>query len=119
MLLGFLLCFPETARSIVGNGSSGAKSHLKSTKKRAQVNERGNRFPFPNPVACLHVLWNKNTASIIFVGSILYTTFCCVAASMSTLFIKVYDLNYLNAGLVYLPLGIGGMLAAFTIGMSL
>ena len=33
--------------------------------------------------------------------------------------IRLYDLNYLTGGLIYLPCGIGGVLAAYTIGKLL
>ena len=123
-LLCFLLFFPETARILVGNGSESTKSHLVfralircSPRTRSDEEVLKCSLPFPNPIACLRVLWNKNTACVILVGSIFYTFFCCIGASLSTLCISLYDLNYLEAGLIYLPSGVGGIIAAYSSGM--
>jgi len=43
----------------------------------------------------------------------------CLAACFSTLMIRLYSLNYLTGGLIYLPCGIGGVLAAYTTGKLL
>lgn len=45
--------------------------------------------------------------------------FSCLAASLSTLSINLYDLSYLDAGLLYMPAGIGGVLAAYLAGKSI
>lgn len=123
-VLSFLLFFPETARILVGNGSKNTTSLLVfrapiGCSLRTRRNEEAPKrsLVFPNPLACLRVLWNRNTACVILVGSIFYTVFCCLGASLSTLCIRIYDLNYLEAGLVYLPSGIGGIIAAYTAGM--
>ncbi|KAL8938935.1 MAG: hypothetical protein Q9216_003621 [Gyalolechia sp. 2 TL-2023] len=52
----------------------------------------------------------------MFVGGVFYTVFSCLAASLSTTCIRLYDLNYLDAGLVYLPAGVGGIVAAYSTG---
>jgi hypothetical protein len=61
---------------------------------------------------CLSLLLAKDTAAVVFAGAFLYTTFCVIPASLGTLFIRIYDLNQLQAGLVYLPFGIGCTVAA-------
>lgn len=52
-------------------------------------------------------------------GGITYTVFSCLAASLSSQMIHLYHLDYLTGGLVYLPSGIGGILAAYTTGRIL
>ncbi|KAI4106603.1 MAG: hypothetical protein L6R37_002104 [Teloschistes peruensis] len=55
----------------------------------------------------------------MFVGGVFYTVFGCLAASLSTTFVELYDLNYLEAGPAYLPAGLGGILAAYATGKLL
>lgn len=50
------------------------------------------------------------------VGGVFYMVFSCLATSPSTLSIDLYDLNYLDAGLVYMPAGFGVILAAYLTG---
>lgn len=61
---------------------------------------------FPNPLKALIVLSHPDTAVTITAGSILYMIFCASNASLSTTFIAIYDINELDAGLIYLPYGI-------------
>jgi hypothetical protein len=44
-------------------------------------------------------------------------TLTCLQASLSSLFIEIYGLNELQAGLIYLPFGIGCAVAAFGTGV--
>ena len=52
----------------------------------------------------------------MLVGGMFYTVHTCLAASLSTICIDLYGLSYLEAGLVYLPAGVGGILAAYSTG---
>ncbi|PGH11174.1 hypothetical protein AJ79_05016 [Helicocarpus griseus UAMH5409] len=130
-----VLFLPETFRFIVGNGSrkvSGLHRTLFSypqqlISSRSQnvcassedtSNDEVARKPFrvPNPLASLRILWAKDTALIMLINGIYYTNFSCLQASMSTLFIKLYGLSELHAGLVYLPFGVGSCLGAYCSG---
>lgn len=46
-------------------------------------------------------------------GGIFYTVSSHLAASLPRICIDLYDLNYVEPGLIYLPAGIGGILAAY------
>ncbi|TAQ86947.1 hypothetical protein B7494_g4729 [Chlorociboria aeruginascens] len=122
------LFLPETSRFIVGNGSRKVSivhrtlfsifrlSRLSHSPKSFADPENGQpelqagaprkQFRFPNPLASLKLLWAKDTALITSIYGILYMNFSCLQASMSTLFINLYGLSELQAGLVYLPFGI-------------
>ncbi|KAL8832479.1 MAG: hypothetical protein Q9191_000249 [Dirinaria sp. TL-2023a] len=128
-LLILSLIMPETSRKMVDNGSilpprlisRPLFSHLKSSTSRrsdATVAPRGT-VRFPNPLTCLAALWQRTSFLVILVGGIQYTIYGCLAASFSTLMIRLYSLNYLTGGLVYLPCGIGGIVAAYTTGKLL
>lgn len=137
-LILIFLFLPETSRSIVGNGSrtvSGLhrtlfsyldpsttrflnKSFADSVDRPAeQQNEVPRKsFRIPNPLASLKMLWAKDTLLITLIYGVYYTNFSCLQASMSTLFIKLYELSQLKAGLTYLPFGIGSCVGAYCSG---
>ncbi|KAI4280196.1 MAG: hypothetical protein L6R38_004639 [Xanthoria sp. 2 TBL-2021] len=128
-LLSMTLFFPETARKVVGNGSLSPRGLNKTMgdylrSRRIPVTTPGltaprNSFYWPNPLAGLSIVLDKKSALTMVIGGIFYTVFSCLAASLSTICIDLYDLNYLEAGLIYLPAGIGGILAAYSTGRLL
>lgn len=128
-LLVLGLVMPETSRNIVGNGSirppllvnRALFPMLKSSASRGKDAVIGPKreVRFPNPLTCLITLWQPGTFLVILVGGIQYTVYGCIAASLSTMMIRLYDLNYLTGGLIYLPCGVGGVLAAYTTGKLL
>ena len=76
-------------------------------------------FSIPNPFSCLAALFNKSNFIILIVGGLQYTLFGCLAASLSAQAIRVYSLNYLTGGLLYLPSGVSGIFAAYLTGRLL
>ena len=123
------LIMPETSRNIVNDGSICPPSWisrpilpiLRSSDSRrsdaAVATKRAIRFP--NPFTSLVTLQQRATVLVILIGGIQYTIYGCLAASFSTLMIQLYGLNYLTGGLIYLPCGVGGVLAAYTTGKIL
>ncbi|KAJ9639624.1 hypothetical protein H2204_003694 [Knufia peltigerae] len=133
VLIGILL--PETARNVVGDGSGPAKGlnkslldvvkerkdrespHLCSRRQSEtsfpplQMPGRGT-FKIPNPLESISILSCRDTAPIIFVYAVFYTTYSCLQASLSSLFISIYDYQELEAGLIYLPFGAGCFIAS-------
>ena len=127
-LFGLLLFLPETSRKLVGNGNL-LPVHWMSRSLYSLAVHRGNRslsanqekarVSIPNPLSCLVALANRSNFTVIVVGGLQYMIFGCLAASLSAQMIAIYSLNYLTAGLVYLPSGIGGILAAYLTGKLL
>ncbi|KAK7967452.1 MFS general substrate transporter [Apiospora aurea] len=140
LLLCIILFFPETCQRIVGNGSVPATGYNRTVvsflrprpaKEESQDAERqtlstakeasrvqggkSRRCHVPNPLSILKILLDKGSFSTMFAGSMAYTIFGCLGASLSAHCIQIYRLNYLQAGLIYLPAGMGGILAAYTI----
>lgn len=64
------------------------------------------------------MLFQKGSFCVILVGSIYYTVSRTLATSLSAQCIDIYQLNYLGAGLVYLPSGIAGMISSYITGKS-
>jgi multidrug resistance protein len=128
-LLGLFLLLPETSRKLTGNGSKlpprainkPVFAVLRPSSALIDQNTPGPqaRLRFPNPLTCLVTLFQKGTFLVLLAGGITYTVFSCLAASLSSQMIHLYHLNYVAAGLVYLPSGVGGVLAAYTTGKIL
>jgi predicted MFS family arabinose efflux permease len=119
-LMVFLL--PETSRNIVGNGSGKPPVYLILPIPQLMRHWKANDEPVrhksqtPNPLKSLVILWRKDNATIILACGLLYAVYTCINASLSTLFIEIYQLNQWQAGLVYLPFGLGGTVSTFISG---
>ncbi|KAL3608850.1 hypothetical protein FPOAC2_03861 [Fusarium poae] len=140
-LLMLTMFLPETARSIVGDGS-GRVSGLRRTvlsylqnSIRSFSNEKsegyrnepiasneestGSILRSLNPLDSLKLLWAKDTVLITLIFGIFYMNLSALQASTSTLFISVYGVSGLQLGLIYLPSGIGSCLGAYGAGRLL
>ena len=74
------------------------------------------RTRMPSLKPCFKALCQKENALIMLVNGLFYMTYCCVQASLSTLFITIYGFEELYAGLIYIPFGLGCALASYTCG---
>lgn len=128
VLIIFLL--PETSRNIVGDGSIRPPKHLRlpvpSIMCHWQDNDdddnddnRPYQWRVPNPLKSLVLLIRPDNTVVMFAIGILYLIYTCYQTSISTLFINIYGLNQWQAGLVYLPFGLGGTLSTFFTGRLL
>ncbi|KAJ2970365.1 hypothetical protein NQ176_g8220 [Zarea fungicola] len=61
----------------------------------------------PNPLGILVMVFEKEMGSILLIASVIYLCFILVAATMGTIMKQIYDYNDLQAGLCYLPYGVG------------
>ncbi|KAI9848523.1 MAG: hypothetical protein M1837_007192 [Sclerophora amabilis] len=128
-LLILLIFLPETSRTLVDDGSVFPRRWINRSlyplvsrgKSYARQTDLSPKRPlhFPNPFSCLSTLLQRSTFIVLVVGGLKYTIFSCLATSLSSQMIKIYSLNYLTAGLVYLPSGVGGILAAYLTGRLL
>jgi MFS family permease len=142
-LLLMVLLLPETARSVVGNGSqkvTGLRRPLlaiTSFRSPEQVlyspekdsdsgtepvslpedGRRTRRLKFPNPLASLKLLWAKDSALITMIFGVFYMNLSSLQASTSTLFVQIHSIDGIELGLVYLPSGIGSCIGAYHAGM--
>jgi uncharacterized membrane protein YwzB len=119
---------PETARNIVGDGSLRPKSMGQLPFPRLVGLKSGQVAPPPhpeemqpsaiilNPLTSLYALFRKDTAINVFCISIWYVTWTCIQASLSTVFIRVYHVSQLQAGLIYIPFGVGVCTSAYLTG---
>ena len=71
------------------------------------------KWRMPNPLKSLTILTRKDNSTIILACGILYVIYTCINTSLSVLFIEIYNLNQWQAGLIYLPFGMGGTISTF------
>ncbi|KAF7533391.1 hypothetical protein G7Z17_g13523 [Cylindrodendrum hubeiense] len=117
-LLILVIFLPETQGTIVsdrerrGKGIYWSLLSPKGDVRRTpeqddHCQEQGTRrCRFPNPLTSLSVLTHKGSLSIILIGTLAYINFMTLQTSLASLSIETYDLDYLQAGLVYLPAGL-------------
>ncbi|KAJ5622907.1 hypothetical protein N7490_011512 [Penicillium lividum] len=126
-LILVLLFLPETQRRLVGNGSVQARGVHRSafdlfTKDRKIKGDQGQKhgkrkFHIPNPLKSILMLRSKGNLTVIMIGSITYLVKMTLQTSLAAQCTDIYDLDYLQAGLIYLPSGVGGAIASYTTGM--
>ena len=120
------LFLPETQRTLVGNGSIPARGLHRSLfslviKDRTPIGcseVRKKQYRIPNPFTCVLTLFDKGNLTVILIGSTTYMVKMTLQTSLATECTEIYDLTYLQAGLTYLPSGIGGALASFMTGTN-
>lgn len=121
-LLLIILFLPETGRKIVGNGSVPASKAMQLRTLRIMRHYPKNVEPvqeklrLPNPVRSLEVLFRRDNAVIMTACGLLYVIYTVICASLSVLFTDIYKLTQWQAGLIYLPFGLGGTMSTFVCG---
>ncbi|KAK4644965.1 hypothetical protein QC761_309580 [Podospora bellae-mahoneyi] len=133
-----LIFLPETQRGLVGDGSRRVEGwvyqsfwsvfYFKERKgkkgteavvvgeKMEREGEEERKFRFPNPLACLPVLADKGSLVVILITAINYAVKAALQTSLDAQATEIYGLSYLQAGLVYLPSGVGGGFGSFFAG---
>ena len=134
-----LIFFPETLRKLVGNGSTppshwpnkfiysiykARKNHHQRQDMRSSPAANSNRTRgflnvVPNPLSCLRTMFQKGNSILISVGAIHYAIYSVLGTSISTEMAELYGLNPLLSGLLYLPPGIGRLIASLQTGRQL
>lgn len=91
-LLPFLIFFPETGRKIVGNGSIAPRglwnmslmnylrvrkarlnaSQSQSSLEQAPCDHGKRRLRFPNPLGSIYIIFDKETAMLLFYNSLIF-----------------------------------------------
>lgn len=91
----------------VENGQSAERGLEDSTAgKRPKVK-------IGNPLACLRLIFWKDTALILWMGASPYTVWYCIQTSIPLIYKEVYKFNEIKTGLSYLPGGAGVVLGGY------
>lgn len=124
------LFFPETCRLIVGDGSIPPPPFhqtlwqviRRSRKKKKQsptsttAPQPQFKFKVPNVLESLLMLLQKETGVLLGTASITFAGFYSIAAAIPSQFSKIYGLNEIEVGLMYLPMALGSIVAAAVVG---
>lgn len=135
IILIVAMFFPETCRQIVGDGSvtppaiylSGWQMLNRKLQQRSspdaenQLEELPKRTKFkpPNILGSLFMLFETETAILLWTASIVFAGFYSVAAAIPTEFKRVYGLTETQIGLMYLPMALGSIIAAVIVGPTM
>jgi len=128
MLILMILFFPETSRSVVGNGSIPPQKWNLSVLAMIQQHRRRNtaipvedntlatRKRRPNPFESLTIIFRKEESMILLTLGLLFAGFFAILSSLASQLQKKYDYNSLQVGLCYIPYGLGSMSSRWTVG---
>ncbi|KAI5921826.1 putative MFS transporter [Camillea tinctor] len=120
-----LIFLPETGRDVVGNGSrspSSIKAPLINVLVPALQSEiqperkSTSTAKAPNPLSAIFLLKDRGTLVVSICFGIYYMVHSCLQASLSTVFVDIYHVSGLVAGLIYIPFGVGCSIASFVAG---
>ncbi|KAL5340417.1 major facilitator superfamily domain-containing protein [Aspergillus crustosus] len=133
-VLAYVLVIPETARSIVGNGSvelegwwrrpvlqtlwrsSNPKSTARGDLPRSQ---KGARIGLPQLLRAFTILAEKEALILIVFTGLFYSGVTAMWATTGSHFSSLYNLNTLSVGFSFLPYGIAGCIGSITSGSLL
>ncbi|EMC95662.1 hypothetical protein BAUCODRAFT_34431 [Baudoinia panamericana UAMH 10762] len=128
-----VLFLPETCRKIVGDGSvpppwssmnitdtirfnnRAKKGILVDEAKKAELRQNF-RLTIPNPLSTLVVLADFESALILMATGLALACFYAISTGASVVFGTLYGFDDLYISLMFLPLGVGGAISAFTTG---
>ena len=134
-----LLFFPETCRAVVGNGSLPPPSWNMSLvslfrRYRARRKEVGDtelgriatnssrqsrpksKISWPNPMLALRIIVDRVNFIILMALALLFAAYYAVSASIPARFAETYGYNTIDISLIFIPIGVGTIVSAFTIG---
>lgn len=133
-LIPIALFLPETNRGIIGNGGLRAR-HInrpllpllvpnvaaKSAPEGCQTTDQEKKQARAsiNPLASIKLLRSPSNAFMMSAYGVGYATYSCLQASLSSLFLDIYDISGLTSGLIYIPFGVACALSAFATGKLL
>ena len=124
-IIVFIIIFPETGRSVVGNGSvppakwnmsllnylQERKSNEEDDQQRIATRDAKRRareelakkrhVRWPNPLKTLSIIVEKDAGILLLYNSLVYTSMFCVLSSIPSLFAEIYSFNELQIGTKY------------------
>lgn len=86
-------------------------------QKQAEL-RKNYKLRFPNPLSTLVVLADPETAIILLGAGFALLNFYAVSTGASTNFSRVYAFDDMQVSLMFIPIGVGGIISAFTTGKA-
>ncbi|KAG5914123.1 hypothetical protein E4U42_000668 [Claviceps africana] len=92
-----------------------------ATTDASSVGSRRNNFHFkpPNVLGSLFLLFDKTNALMLWTSTVVFAGFYAMSTSMPTLLARNYGFREVQVGLMYLPMAVGSVGAAFIVGPSI
>lgn len=129
----FFLFLPETSRKLVGDGSipppwsswnlSDAIRHKHRAAQGVIVDEekkvelrKSYRISIPNPLSTLVIFTSLEAALILIATGLAFACFYAISTGAASVLSSVYGYNEVEIGLVFLSIGGGSTISAFTTG---
>ncbi|MCJ1351613.1 MAG: hypothetical protein MMC33_001597 [Icmadophila ericetorum] len=124
-LLAVTVFLPETARSLVGNGSivaSGINKPLLQylSPEATLTKDKPNEAPpsllrkilatIPNPWKAVRLIFEKETSLVLLIAAMFYMIYYIVQASLPSFLLSTYGFNTTDIGISYLPVSLGVIL---------
>ncbi|KAF2257708.1 MFS general substrate transporter [Lojkania enalia] len=135
VLLGiFIFFFPETCRTVVGNGSIPARginrsviSCLQQRRRRKTAVLEDDHSALPaisrkfslsniNPLTTLKILREKQSCILLLYNGFFFTGLMVTTTALPNLFATAYAFNELKIGLCYIASGTGSLVSSLTMG---
>lgn len=127
------LFLPETCRKIVGDGSipppplnwsvTDLIRHRKRKQRGVTVDaeeqaelHKNYRFRFPNPLPTILILADLESFIVLLATGLNLACFYAISTGAASSFSQTYGYNNVQIGLCFIPIGAGGIVAAFTSG---
>ncbi|KAI0396674.1 major facilitator superfamily domain-containing protein [Xylariaceae sp. FL0594] len=139
-LVGFLFFMPETCRLIVGDGSIRPhpfyRTFLQLSQDAYNRRKRGDSNPIspdggnmaslpdskalkmkrPNLAKTLHIFFEREMFVLLMYSGLIYASFFAIATAIPSQFASRYGFDGLRVGLVYVPFGVGSIVAVVFVG---
>lgn len=129
----FFLFLPETSRKLVGDGSipppwtswnlADAIRHKNRAKQGLAVDEekvaeyhRKVRISFPNPLSTLVIFGSLEAVLVLLATGFALACFYAISTGAASVLSEVYHYDEIHIGLVFLSIGGGSVISAFTTG---
>lgn len=131
-----LLFLPETCRKVVGDASvpppplnmnitdkirfaNRAKAGIPVDEAKLAKLRENYTLHLPNPLKTLVVLFDFETAIILLGAGLALADFYAISTGASSAFRRVYGFDDMQVALMFLPIGAGGIVSAFTTGRAI
>jgi multidrug resistance protein len=130
----FFLFLPETSRKLVGDGSipppwtswnlADALRHKNRAKRGILVDKEKQtklhenvRISFPNPLSTLVIFGSLEAVLVLLATGFALACFYAISTGAASVLSEVYHYDEVHIGLVFLSIGGGSIISAFTTGM--
>ena len=131
--LPLLLFLPETCRKVVGDGSipppklnmsvtdiiryrNRAKAGLAVDAAKQEELRKNYKLRFPNPLSTLVVVADKEAGILLFATGLALAGFYAISTGAPSSFQELYGFNDIEISLMFVPIGVGSLISAFTTG---